>query len=778
VSAQDYREGKIDRDAFIDENVGMAVNAPQGTIIINTLPTLRATPPAPPPHFTGREADLAKLASMLTSGGSIAITALHGMGGIGKTALASKLAERIADQYPGGVLWWSLGPSPDVITALDVWTRHADPQADLSSLPDANSRAQLVRSMLAMLGKLCFIIDDVWDKDSAQTLLSAVPPGCPIVITTRDGDLAKELRCRIERIDTLPEDEAIALLAILLGPLNHYESAAKEIAALTEGLPLALELIAGIADSPADLPALAKKLHDRPSLDILKLPGDEKREKSVEACLAMSYRALDADMQRRFRLLGVFAPAPFDRDAIAAVWDEADADVVDNAIHFLTRRNLLTRVILSAEGTKDLADDANSSSNAETLRAAQGDNTVEYRQHALLRAYAFALLNPHPAPPPSMEKHINKGGNNAAPSPVRGSTENNENAKHEQRTGEGWDGGSRHAAYYRRFAEEEDWRAIEHTFDQIDWGWQWVQANATDQIINYVFAVESFLDIRGRKLEVINWYKIALAQSRNIKDRKREGVFLNNLGGVYSDLGQPDTSLDFYQQALSIQREVSDRSGEGATLNNLSLVYDALGQKDKALDFYQQALAITREVGDRSGEGTTLNNIGRVYDALGQKDKALDFYQQALAITREVGDRSREGAMLNNLGLMYNAIGQQDKALDFFQQALVIGREVGDRSGEGTTLNNLGLVYNALGQPDKALDFFQQALMIHREVGNRYVEGATQANIGALFAQTDRLAEAEQAIREAVAILTEVKSPNSANAQRWLDDVRKKLGKT
>lgn len=36
------------------------------------------------------------------------------------------------------------------------------------------------------------------------------------------------------------------------------------------------------------------------------------RESSVEACLALSYDRLDDDLRRRFRTLGVFAPAPFD----------------------------------------------------------------------------------------------------------------------------------------------------------------------------------------------------------------------------------------------------------------------------------------------------------------------------------------------------------------------------------------------------------------------------------------------------------------------------------
>jgi len=304
-------------------------------------PLLLPTPPAPPAHFTGREVELDRFAKLLTSGENVAITALQGMGGIGKTALAQKLAERVKDDFPGGMLWWSLGPQPDVITALDVWARHADPRSDLSALPDAESRANVVRSMLAKLSRLCAIIDDVWQADAARTMMSAVPPGCPILITTRDGDLAKGLRCKVERIDALSEDEAVALLAKLLGPLDGYEPAAREIARLTEGLPLALELIAGLADSPADLPALAKKLREKPALDILKMPGGETREQSVEACLVMSYTALDADMQRRFRALGVFAPAPFDQAAIAAVWNEEDGETVEQAVHYLTRRNPL-----------------------------------------------------------------------------------------------------------------------------------------------------------------------------------------------------------------------------------------------------------------------------------------------------------------------------------------------------------------------------------------------------------------------------------------------------
>ncbi|MDT9298628.1 MAG: tetratricopeptide repeat protein, partial [Arthrospira platensis PCC 7345] len=65
------------------------------------------------------------------------------------------------------------------------------------------------------------------------------------------------------------------------------------------------------------------------------------------------------------------------------------------------------------------------------------------------------------------------------------------------------------------------------------------------------------------------------------------------------------------------------------TLNNIGLVYSDIGQPQEALTYYQQALTISREVRDRAGEATTLNNIGGVYSDIGEPQEALTYFQQA-----------------------------------------------------------------------------------------------------------------------------------------------------
>ena len=82
--------------------------------------------------------------------------------------------------------------------------------------------------------------------------------------------------------------------------------------------------------------------------------------------------------------------------------------------------------------------------------------------------------------------------------------------------------------------------------------------------------------------------------------------------------------------------DVGDRVGHATTLNNIGGVYYELGHLDKALKFFNQALSIMPEVGDRDVMAITLRDIGDVYVALGQTDNAVEYYDQTLPIFDEL----------------------------------------------------------------------------------------------------------------------------------------------
>ncbi len=125
-------------------------------------------------------------------------------------------------------------------------------------------------------------------------------------------------------------------------------------------------------------------------------------------------------------------------------------------------------------------------------------------------------------------------------------------------------------------------------------------------------------------------------------------------------------------QALPLSRAVGDRGREATTLNNIGAIYSELGEKQKALGYYNQALPLRRAVGDRGGEAATLNNIGRVYLKLGEKQKALEYLNQALPLSRAVGDRGGEALTLSNIAEVERDRGNLQQALTQIQAAVNI----------------------------------------------------------------------------------------------------------
>jgi CHAT domain-containing protein/tetratricopeptide (TPR) repeat protein len=251
-------------------------------------------------------------------------------------------------------------------------------------------------------------------------------------------------------------------------------------------------------------------------------------------------------------------------------------------------------------------------------------------------------------------------------------------------------------------------------------------------LLNNIGLVYSAL---GEQQKALEYYSQSLPLLRAVGDRSLEATTLTNIGLVYSALGEQQKALEYYSQSLPLWRAVGDRRGEATTLTSIGLVYSQLGEQQKALEYYSQSLPLFRAVGDRSLEAITLTNIGAVYSALGEKQKALEYYSQSLPLLRAVGDYGGEAATLNNIGRVYSALGEKQKALEYYSQSLPLSRAVGDRAKEATTLNNIGLVYSELGEKQKALEYYSQSLPVFRAVGNRGGEAGTLNNIGSLYSE-------------------------------------------
>ena len=179
--------------------------------------------PSLPPHHVPREAELAELrALLLGEERQVAVTALRGMGGVGKTTLAIALCHdrQVIDAFPDGVLWATLGPQTDILSAQAAWGQALG--HDLSSLPDAEARAGRLRSLLN--DRCCLLVlDDVWDTAHLPAL-QVGGSGCATLVTTRERKVAQKVGIA-QDLDVLEPEQAIALLEDWAGEIAENEKA-------------------------------------------------------------------------------------------------------------------------------------------------------------------------------------------------------------------------------------------------------------------------------------------------------------------------------------------------------------------------------------------------------------------------------------------------------------------------------------------------------------------------------------------------------------------------
>ncbi|AWS46320.1 hypothetical protein DKM19_38500 [Streptosporangium sp. 'caverna'] len=286
--------------------------------------------------FTGRAAEVSRLRTALASAGSgpIVISAVAGAAGIGKSAFAVHVAHQVADRFPDGQLYVNLhGSTPNVepLKPAEVLARLLRSLGDDAAAPaEVDELAARFRS-LTDGRRLLLLFDNARDAAQVRPLLPASPTCC-VLITARRMLTSLDAVAHL-RLDVMAEDEAITLLSRLVGDerVAADPRAARAIVRLCGGLPLAIRIAAArlVARSGLSLRALA----DRLAVEDHRLSELQADDRAVRACFMMSYRGLESEHSRMFRLLSLLGGSDISVAVAAALADRSEEQTADLLDH-------------------------------------------------------------------------------------------------------------------------------------------------------------------------------------------------------------------------------------------------------------------------------------------------------------------------------------------------------------------------------------------------------------------------------------------------------------
>ena len=610
-----------------------------GNATVNVMvptPVKQWLPPAPQilsKAFVGRRDQVAALLQEITAGKTVAITgkptvkAFQGMGGIGKTYLALKLATELYDHFPGHTLRIDVGPSI---------TDEASTQRPLSRLasyafggiaPPGPFQPEQVAAWLneTAPGPFLVIFDDIWHQTPLRLLTRALPPMAVQLVTTRFTNVALAIGATILSLDRLSPEDGLALLEDRLHCQNDgvYQPSLAALVHLLGGHALALEIAAAQVKR---LPRLATVLHEleqgigRGTLRGLTLPPSDERDENLERSFALSYERMPPEQQRFFRTLGVFAEeAVIPTDVVAHLWEMDDLGAARRVLFDLTDLALLTEM------------------------EAPSPTVDAFRLHGLLRVYAQALLEKHDELTSAKSTHAHLF------------------------TDLSWQAVTSSPQNYERLDL--------HTPDLLA-ALDWSSKHDRALFPRLLEALSQFLLLRGQSVLLEAYLPQALAAANDGEDWRRSANLLRSLGDLERRLGNLDAARSHYDAALPLYRSERSRLGEANLLKSLGDLESRLGNVDQARSHYDAALPLYRSERDRLGEAGISMSLGDMLIAQMLWAEARTFYEQAHLLYMAEREPLGLAYTLIDLGRARFELGDHAQGLNDVQQAATLFRHV------------------------------------------------------------------------------------------------------
>lgn len=657
--------------------------------------------PADTRLFTGREPEVDRLVTLAkraadqnaaNSPGAVTISAVDGLGGVGKSALAIHVAHKLGSLFPDGQLFIELrghtkGLQPTAPRmALGYLLRSLDvPERRIPT--DTAERAELLRERLIGTRTL-ILLDNAASTAQVRPLLPEVP-GCLTLVTSR-ARLADLPEAHAFRLDVLPVAAARDLLRAAAGGdrIQPGDPALDDLVELCGRIPLALRIIAARLrhDPTTSVASLAAAL--RAEGERLRNLRDD--ERGLTDVFESSYAALPEARRRALRLLGLVPGTEFGVDAAAALFDLEAGESVD-LLDSLVEHSLLTEPQPGRYRFHDLV--------RLFARAAASRDESEPGRHAaverLLHWYAVTTRSAAIAAYPS------------------------------------WPGqelpvgvASVETLAFADSADALDWYDVEREnllaaveaaerVDHTEYGW----------LLPAV--MWPFTELRGKFGDRLVLAETGLRCAEVLQDKAARNLMLRCKSNALSTVNEFSDAIEVGNLSLKYAREDGDRAEEAKQLTNLGAAHHRASQFEQALEHARQAIQLFEQLGEADLTIPPRINLAGALLVLEKPAEAVRVISRAVELSRCPQNRVYLGSSLVPLanGLVELDPPDYAAAESHLLEALAEVRSFGNRHHEVHVLARLGMLCAATGRTAEAVEHLRASRQVAAELGFGFDDG-------------------------------------------------------
>ncbi|XP_058506149.1 SH3 domain and tetratricopeptide repeat-containing protein 2 isoform X2 [Solea solea] len=244
----------------------------------------------------------------------------------------------------------------------------------------------------------------------------------------------------------------------------------------------------------------------------------------------------------------------------------------------------------------------------------------------------------------------------------------------------------------------------------------WDSPTDEEHVQTYLWLGRSYKD-RGRRQETRACYEMGLLIALHARNLHSQMVVAKVLSRLYADMLLYGQSIVYFEHCVSVSRDLKDKRLEGEYLEILSSLYLTLNTERssrKSLDYTKQSLRISIDLGKREEESETWLQVGRIYYLI-QEDELADMYLQAAVKTAlRMNDSHFAMSIYEEAGDVYfRGHRNQMSSLPFFRDgSLPFARCIKDVHSEFRLLSKLTELLMNHGELEEALQYAPLAVEI------------------------------------------------------------------
>src|SRR5574341_203933 len=256
------------------------------------------------------------------------------------------------------------------------------------------------------------------------------------------------------------------------------------------------------------------------------------------------------------------------------------------------------------------------------------------------------------------------------------------------------------------------------------------------------------LDHLNKSIEILEQEKLEIVQ---LADAYRLTGVVHWIEGAYED------SFNCYSRSAEVYRKVKDRKGEGMVLNNLGILYQNKGEPQKALEYFKQVYAIPEIHNDSALLSSLYTNLTVSYIELCEWEQAEKIGKENLSLREKLGNQEGIALALNNLGFINSQKGLLDHSSVYHQKARGIFQKLTLQLGIAKSQYLQGIVHYYRGEFDQGTRLLDAAIAIQREHSHKPGLADSFLLSGKIHLEMDQISESEISLRQALSLFEEHK---------------------